>query len=410
MPRKPSTPHSSRPAKTAASKLSWLDLPDAGAVDVTEALRQLSQIEDPRQAGKVEYPLQHLLLLSLAATLSQFDSFELMAAWSAAQGPWLIEHLGLKPLPRMPSHDTFRHLFRLLKPAHLEAFVRSAASTSAGSLTHQLVLIDGKALCGTWGPKASKDATLKLLNAYAPALRLTLGTHAVGARTNETAQLPEFIESLGLQGATLCIDAAGTHKKVAAAIDGQKAHYVLTVKDNQPTLMAKIECFFQEADKHQGQAADILTAKVQSKTKGREVDVTVEVSSWLDWLEGREEWAGLRSVARLQRRRVDEQGQKHHHTLYLISSLSNAQAILEAAVGRWAIENSLHWVLDVTFDEDACRTRDLNAAHNLSLLRRLGDNLLKKESSPMSIKGKRLLCATSRTFLCRALGLLFVHA
>jgi predicted transposase YbfD/YdcC len=397
-----------------------LDLSDAGAVDVTELIAQLNEIEDPRQAGKVEYPLQHLLLFALAATLSQYDSFELMASWSVAQGQWLIAHLGLEPLPRMPSHDTFRHLFRLLQPQHLEAFVRAAASAVAGPLDKRLVLIDGKALCGTWGPKAKKDAALKVLNAYLPDLRLTLGTHAVGAHTNESAQLPAFIASLELKGATLCIDAAGTYKPVAAAIHEQKAHYILTLKENQPTLMSQVECFFAQADKHkskgrtqqksEGKKPDITVARLESRSKGRVVKVMAEVCDWLAWLEGAEQWAGLRSVVRLQRWRVDELGAEHHSTMYLISSLTGAKAILRGAVGRWAIENSLHWVLDVTFDEDACRTRDRNAAHNQALLRRMADNLLKLEPTKVSIKGKRLLCASSRSFLCEALNALNVHA
>lgn len=397
-----------------------LDLTDAGAVEVGELLAQLNQIEDPRQAGKVEYPLRHLLLFALAATLSQYDSFELMASWSVAHGRWLVEHLNLQPLSRMPSHDTFRHLFRLLQPRHLESFVRAAASAVAGPLDHQLVLIDGKALCGTWGPKAKKEAAFKVLNAYLPDLRLTLGTHAVGAHTNESAQLPAFIDSLELKGATLCMDAAGTYKPVAAAIHAQQAHYILTLKENQPTLMSQVECFFAQADKLKGKGRarqdsevktpDIKVARLQTRSKGREVKVKAEVCHWLEWLEGADQWAGLRSVVRLQRWRVDEHGVEHHSTMYLLSSLSAAKAILRGAVGRWAIENSLHWVLDVTFDEDACRTRDLNAAHNLALLRRMADNLLKLEPTKLSIKGKRLLCASSRSFLCEALKDLVVHA
>ena len=151
-------------------------------------------------------------------------------------------------------------------------------------------------------------------------------------------------------------------------------------------------------------------AKFESRSKGRVVKVKAEVCDWLEWLDGADQWAGLRSVVRLQRWRVDELGSQHHSTLYLLSSLRAANAILRGAVGRWAIENSLHWVLDVTFDEDACRTRDLNAAHNLALMRRMADNLLKLEPTKISIKGKRLLCASSRSFLCEALNALNVHA
>lgn len=408
MPSKPTPPRIPAPVNPARSP--WLDLPDIGAVDITDALEQIKLMEEPRQAAKVEYPLQHLLLFALAATLSGFDSFELMATWSATHGRWLIEHLGLTPLSRMPAHDTFRHLFILLNPDHLERFMRSATHAAAGSLEGRLVLIDGKALCGTWGPKADKDAALKLLNAYLPDARLTLGTHSVRAATNESAQLPPFITHLDLKGATVCIDAAGTYKDVAAAISGQKANYILTLKENQPTLHAKVECFFQQADTLRGKAPDIHTAQFKTRSKGRQVEVKVEVCDWLGWLEEAAQWPGLRSVTRLQRWRVDEHGVKHHTTMYLLSTLTGAKAILRGAVGRWAIENSLHWVLDVTYDEDGCRTREHNAAHNLAVLRRLAGNLLKLEGSKMSMKAKRLLCASSRTFLCGALNAFNVHA
>lgn len=411
MPAKTPSPRTStRTSSRTPARPSWVDLPDHGAVDVSQALAQINRIEDPRQAGKVAFPLQHLLLFALAATLSQFDSFELMATWSATHGHWLIEQMHLSALPRMPSHDTFRHLFRLLKPGHLERLVRSVTQAQAGSLEERLVLIDGKALGGTWGPKADKAGALKLLNAYLPDVRLTLGTHAVGAATNESAQLPAFINGLHLKGTTVCIDAAGTYKDVAGAINKQQAQYILTLKANQPTLHAKVECFFQQADKHHGKVPDIHTARLKTRSKGRQVEVQVETCDWLDWLEETAQWPGLRSVTRLQRWRIDEYGTRHHTTMYLLSSLTGAKAILRGAVSRWAIENSLHWVLDVSFAEDACRTRDLNASHNLALLRRLAGNLLKLEGSKLSIKGKRLLCASSRTFLCNVLNAFNVHA
>lgn len=401
---------SGTPVPIAHPPCPWLVLPDIGAVDISAALAQINRIEDPRQAAKVEYPLQHLLLFALAATLGGFDAFELMALWSTTHGQWLIDHLGLAPLARMPSHDTFRHLFMLLEPEQTERFMRSVTAAKAGSLEERLVLMDGKALCGTWGPKADKDAALKVLNAYLPDVRLTLGTHAVGAATNESAQLPAFIRSLQLKGSTVCIDAAGTYKEVAAAISGQKAQYILTLKENQPNLHAQVECFFQQADKRRGKTPDIHRAKLSTRSKGRQVEVKVEVCDWLGWLDVATQWPGLRSVTRLQRWRVDEHGNKHHTIMYLLSSLTGAKAILRGATGRWAIENSLHWVLDVTYDEDGCRTRDRNAAHNLALLRRMAGNLLQLEGSKMSMKAKRLLCASSRTFLSNALHALNVHA
>lgn len=408
MPSKHTPPRSAVSITTVRSP--WLDLPDVGAVDISAALAQLELIEDPRQAAKVEYPLQHLLLFALAATLSGFDSFELMAAWSATHGHWLIEQLGLAPLARLPAHDTYRPLFMLLAPAQTERFLRSTSSAPAGSLVARLVLIDGKALCGTWGPKAAKDDARKVLNAYLPDARLTLGTHAVGAQTNESAQLPAFIQGLHLQGATVCIDAAGTYKDIAAAIRARQTHYILTLKENQPTLHAKVECFFQQADTQHGKLPDIHTARLKTQSKGRQVEVKIEVCHWLGWLEEAGQWPGLRSVARLQRWRLDEHGVKHHTTMYLLSSLTGARAILRGATGRWAIENSLHWVLDVTYAEDRCRVSDGNAAHNLALLRRLSGNLLKLEGSQMSSKAKRLLCSSSRAFLCRVLQTLNVHA
>jgi len=138
--------------------------------------------------------------------------------------------------------------------------------------------------------------------------------------------------------------------------------------------MRQTECFFAQAGKPKGKG------RVRQNC---EVRVKAEVCGWL---EGADQWAGLRGAVLMQRWRFDEHGVEHHSTMYLLGSLSAAKAVLRGAVGHWAIENSLHWVLDVTFDEDACRTRDLNAAHNPALLRRMADNLLKLEPAKLSIK------------------------
>ena len=386
-------------------------LSDEEALQLLHAMRGLECIVEPRQRGKIKYPLNALLCFSLCAMLAGYDSFVLMAAWTTRNGPSCLEAMQMPALPAMPSHDTFRRLFTLIKPECLEAFVRGAVAAMVPGLDGQLVLIDGKALRGTWGPKAKKDATLTLLNAYAPDLRLTLGTRAVGAATNESAQLPALIESLELKGATVCIDAAGAYREVAAAVHKAGASYILTLKANQPSLPASVEALFTEADLARKTGAipagDLDRAVFHSCSKGRQLDVEVETISWLDWFEEKEKWPGLGSVSRLIRRRMDEYGKSTEFTIYLLSGLKAAGRILAGAQGRWAIENVLHWTLDVSFGEDACRVRETNAAHNLGLLRRLAHSLLKNtpaEPRDLSIKGKRLLCSSDNSFILRVLG------
>lgn len=369
-------------------------------------------IPDPRQAAKVRYPLPHLCALIVAAMAAEFDSFEAMALWAHHHGEALLERLDLSPLPAMPSHDTFRHFLSLLDPGHLDALVRrSLRLAGKDTLEGQLVLIDGKALRGTWGPKADPAGHLTVLNAHAPDLRLSLGSVPVAADTNESAQLPGLIQSLSLEGATVCIDAAGCQKTVADAITGKKAHYILTLKDNQPKLHDAVHTFFDTAlGAGAAPQGDLRTATHQSASKGRQLQVTLHATTWLDWLDTKDDWRGLTTVARLQRRRVDEHGTVHETTVHLLSSLSDPHAILAGALGRWAIENTLHWTLDVTWGEDRCRTRERNAALNLAALRRLADNLHRLHPARLSMKMKRRLAATSHTFLLDTLKPLLVHA
>jgi predicted transposase YbfD/YdcC len=381
--------------------------------------RILQGMPDSRQSGKVKFTLSNLLLFSLAAVLSGHDSFVLMALWTIRNGARLLEQLNLPPLPSMPSHDTFRTVLSLLNPDKLEGLLREAVSAAQGSdqpLRGQLVIFDGKAQRGTRGPKAKKGSALMVLNAYAPTLGMTVGTTMVPESTNETAQLPALIESLNLEGATVCIDAAGTYKPVAQAIVNQKADYVLTLRENQPKLFGAVEVFFDLLDQRtegQPMPKDIRTVSLHSLSKCREVSLTLESCDWLDWLPQREEWSGLKAVARMIRHRVDEQGQEHHTTTYLMSSRRSAKAILAASHGRWAIENTLHWTLDVSFREDACRIRDDTAVHNMAILRRLSYNLLKSAVYPaikdLSIKGKRIACG-DMPFLIKVLAQLNVHA
>jgi predicted transposase YbfD/YdcC len=383
----------------------------------------LKELQDPRQACKVVYPLPHLLALSMAAMLCLHDNFPLMAEWARENGPWLLNEMGMEALAQMPSHDCFRTTFGLLKHTELEGLMRSAvAAHRAGSLA-RLVLIDGKALRYTYTADADEGGRLMVLNAYDASTGVVLGSQLVPGTTSEVGQLPSFIDTLVLRNSIVSLDAAGSHRPVCRAIAEQGADVVCVIRDNQPSLHHQIACFFEgwgivPSGSIDGvdplklaTRADVETFHMETKSKGRSVRYRLTMSRWIDLvMENQEPWSGVKSIAVMERERVDEKGHKHRTLTFLLSSLNNAKTMLVAVKDRWKIENSLHWVLDVTYGEDAARTLEQNAAANLATLRRMSLNATKLCPTTGSMKSRRLKCCGSRDYLAKVMRAFIVDS
>ncbi len=370
---------------------------------------------DPRVERTRQHHLLDIPTIALCAVLCGADDFVGMATFGAAQERWLRTVLALPG--GVPSHDTFGRVFAALDPeafqACFPAWVRAVAPGTAG----QVVPIDGKALRGARGGE-SGQATLHMVSAWASASRLVLGQVAVAEKSNEIVAIPALLRLPDLAGATVTIDAMGCQTAIAAEIVARGADYVLALKDNHPTLHEEVRATFAQ-ERQDGFALvppgthDYL--RTVEKGHGR-LEIrqhwTLHDPEILAHLDPAGAWARLQAVGLVEReRRVgDRVAVERHH--YLLSAPLSAVAFAAAVRSHWGIENQVHWILDVAFNEDACRARAGHAARNFAVVRHLALNLLRQDTARKgSIATKRFTAALDESYLTTILaGLATQHA
>lgn len=367
-----------------------------------DIVHHFAAVQDPRDLRFTTHLLSDLLTIALCATLSAAKSFEDMAAFGRAKEAWL-RALGLTLPHGIPSHDTFRDLFRHLDPAVFQDCFTAWINAVCAHLGVQQVQIDGKALRGSRG----LDGTcLYLVSAWVGAHSLTLGQVAVEDKSNEITAIPKLLQLLELQGALVSIDAMGCQKDIAQAIRDTQADYLLQVKGNQPLLEADINASIEAAF-----AADFVGFEYDVWVRelcghGREEEQVCLVLYNLERLSTRADWVDLQAIVRVSRT-TREGGQETFETAhYICSRRGSAEELGHATRGHWGIENGLHWVLDVIFREDDSRLKDRIAAENLGMLRRVVASLLRQDHSKGSVSGKLLRAAWDDEFRLHLLNLL----
>lgn len=362
-------------------------------------------IEDPREPWRVAHPLSEVLLLVVCGTIADCDDYDGIAEWGEA-------HLALlrRFLPYhhgVPGARWLTILMNRIDPGLFsDAFTAWVRETWPAR--PDLVAIDGKTSRRSHNRSAGK-APLHLVSAFATTSRLVLGQEAVADKTNEITAIPILLERLaardGLKGSLVSIDAIATNPTVATAIRDAGADYLLAVKANQPTLRAEIESFFADAD-----PADLDSTTDVDKRHGRIEQRTVTVARQVDWLNGDRRFPGeirLPGVATIVRvaSRAELKDRGRFETRYYISSARlSADRAAEAVRSHWAIENSLHWVLDVTFGDDQSRLRTGHGARNMAVVRHFAINLVRTVKNKQSIKLRRKRAAWNPDFLASILG------
>ena len=361
-------------------------------------LDHFARIEDEREPWRVAHPLPEVLLLVVCGTIAAGDDFEDIADWGednlAFLRRFLPYHHGL------PGARWLRMLLNRLDPGLFSACFRSWAAAVRPDAP-ELVAIDGKTSRGSHD-RGKGRAALHLISAFATHERLVIGQEAVAQGSCEQETIPLLLERLAatgrLDGALVTIDAIACNAKVAAAVMDAGADYLIAVKANQPTLRAEDEAAFAEAP-----AGTLDTHADLDKGHGRIEERRMTVLRDTDWLDGARRFPGelrLPGVACLLRAetRVESKGATRTETRYFISSraLSAAEA---ATVVRehWAIENRLHWVLDVTFADDQSRLRKGHGARNMATVRHFALNLVRTAIDKRSIKSRRKIAGWDPT-------------
>jgi predicted transposase YbfD/YdcC len=368
-----------------------------------QLLEHFKTLEDPRAENLVEHALLDIIGLTICAVICGADSWVDIENYGRAKEEWLKGFLQLSN--GIPSHDTIARLFAALKPEQLQkcfiSWVKAVAQLQEG----EVIAIDGKTLRHSYDKGSGKGA-IHMVSAWASQHQLILGQVKVDEKSNEITAIPELLKVLELNGCIVTIDAMGTQKEIAKQIIEGGGDYILSLKGNQGNLHEDVAQLFDWTRKIQFKDVPHEFYQTKEGNHGR-----IEIRRhWL--LEGVEHlidahlWTGLARVGVIEsERRLPGKAPTIEHRYYLLSLEGDVQRFARAVRSHWGIENQLHWVLDVAFNEDASRIRKDHAPENLGLVRHLALNLIRQDTSARcGIKAKRLKAAWDTSYLSRLLS------
>ena len=362
-----------------------------------------SVLEDPRRYNRRHY-LRDILVIAICAAIGGADGWEDVVLFGKTKEKWLKEVLSLKLVHGIPSPHTFRRVFAALDAEQFQAcfvkWVQAVEEVTEG----QIVAIDGKTLRRSHDRRLGQDA-IHMVSAWASGSGLVIGQIKVDDKSNEIPAVPELLEMLKIEGCIVTLDALHCQTQTVAKILEKKADYVLPVKENQPRLLEALQGLFDDPEEMRWVECDSYRTvnKGHGRIETRECWTTSD-PEYLKYIATLADWRGLQSIAMVQAVR-----QTGEHTTtsrrYFISSLeTNAELMLRAVRTHWGIENTVHWVLDITFREDDSRIRRGYGAENFAVLRHIVLNLLKRENSAKrSLRAKRKKAAWDDDYLLKVL-------
>ena len=358
-------------------------------------------VEEPRIERTKVHGLIDILFICVAGTIAGCDGPTDIASFAKTQLAWCRKFVELKN--GVPSHDTIGRVISLIKPDQFQkAFLDWVAALAADDKSDgpKFVPIDGKTLRGSGGAK-HRDNPLHVVSAWATQQGMTLGQVAVDSKSNEITAIPKLLEMLELKGAIVSIDAMGCQKNIAKQIVDGGGDYVLAVKDNQPKLS---EAVTTSSSTDMRTKTSVNTGVANTAPPSEHEEQSNRVTIW--WLQSpmnmkgfRRNWKGLKTIGQAITTSMTSDGKETSEVRYFISSRApKVKEFAKSVRGHWGIE-SMHWVLDVVFDEDSSRLRNGESTQNFGFLRKFVISLLKRDTSKGSLKGKRKKAAWSTEFL-----------
>jgi predicted transposase YbfD/YdcC len=381
---------------------------DVSEADLVSIIDFFGDLEDPRSTINRRHLLTDLMVICVAAVVAGCDGPKAIGIWAKSKTQWCTEHLRLPA--GIPSHDTIGRVLATLNPksfqACFSAWIAHVQRNDQSTLTttQEQIAIDGKALRRSHDHRKGLGP-LFLVSAWSVKGGFSLGQMATEAKSNETTAIPELIDNIMVQGAVVTIDAAGCQRNIAKKIVDAKGDYVLALKGNQGKMHQQaIDWIDQQFDNEwRGVVHEIL--ETSEKGHGREDQHSYIQFLVPDEFKGRQKWEGLKTIGVAIRSSVAK-GKETIDTRYYLNSLPlDVKRFATSVRGHWAIENSLHWCLDVTFREDESRLRNRFAAENIAWLKRFAIGLIKQNTSKESIAMQRRMAGWNDNYLSQLLGL-----
>jgi predicted transposase YbfD/YdcC len=375
---------------------------DGAACEFVDGLKQyFAELKDPRIAASCDHLLIDIIAIMILAVICGADDWTDVETFGRLRHDWLKTFL---TLPNgIPSHDTFRRVFGLLDRREfarcLFQWTQALHEASGG----KLVGIDGKTMRRSFAKRLGKVA-LHLVTAWSSENGLTLGQIACEDKSNEITAIPELLKLLSLRGCTVTIDAMGCQKEIAAEIRGQKAHYVLAMKGNQPGLEADMQQLYMDAIDNDFAGLSHEECETTETAHGRTTTRNVHVVEVPKDQPQRRNWKDLRTLVVVTTCNVQEDKESWETRWYVSSHAPRAKALACAIRKHWSIENGQHWVLDIAFGEDTRRQQDRQGAVNFAAVRRLAVSLLRQDKTlKRGAKCKRMACALDPNYLIQIL-------
>jgi predicted transposase YbfD/YdcC len=363
-------------------------------------LEHFRDLPDPRQRGKVMYPLDEVLLLSLLAVLAGAETFVDIARFGDKKLELLRRFRAFAD--GTPSHD---HLGDIFATLDAEAFQRCFVAwvTALTGAPVEVIAIDGKTSRRSYQQKGKSP--IHMVSAFAVRQRLVMGQVKVADKSNEIVAIPKLLDMMAIEGAVVTIDAMGCQRDIAQKIIDKKADYVLALKGNQGTLRQDVEVFVAEQQATGFKDARISRDETVDGDHGRIETRTTTVIHDAAWLKERHNWPGLNAVVMVESIREipgssPQTDKIERETRFYITSL----ALLASSLGpivrsHWAVENSLHWVMDMIFRDDECRIRTEHAPANFTTIKHMAHNLIRKAPGKDSFRLRRKVAAWDDDFL-----------
>ena len=374
---------------------------DAGALgEAVVFLDYFRGLPDVRQPSKVIYPLDEVLLLSLLAVLAGAETFVDIARFGDKKQVFLRR---FRPFfGGTPSHDHLGDIFATLDAEQFQrCFVAWVASLTGVSA--EVIAIDGKTVRRS-AQKAGGKAAIHMVSAFAARQRLVLGQVKVDEKSNEITAIPKLLAMMAIEGAIVTIDAMGCQRVIAQTILDKKADYLLALKGNQSALHGDALLFVAEQKARSFHDSKISQNTTVDGNHGRIETRATTVIHNVAWLQKRHEWPGLKAIVIVDSIRETAGKIEQETRLYITSLMLPAEQLGPIVRNHWAIENSLHWVMDMVFRDDECRVRTEHAPANFTTIKHMALNLLRRAPGKDSLRLRRKVAAWDDAFLASVIA------
>lgn len=360
-------------------------------------IRYFEGIEDTRQQGKIKYNMLEVIVITIIAVTAGAESWNEIAMYCKGKTAMFREKYGLKLENGTPTDDTFQRIFAIIKPEQLEKCFRNWVEAEYQISENEIISLDGKTIRGS---RDDNYNYIHMISAWANKTGIILGQMHVDEKSNEIPAVPKLLDLIEVENCVFTSDAMSCQKKTVKKIISKHCDYVICLKGNQETLHEDVKFYFESAmsqpELHDFISSKPKTEKCHGRIETRQYFLSTEIGDFID----NDEWKGIKAIGMVRSKRIIN-GEESTENRYFITSLTDLSRFSDSVRTHWGIENSLHWCLDMNFNEDKCRSRVDNSGENLAVIRHIALNLYKSFSSiKFSMKAKRFRCSFDDDFLC----------